>query len=206
MSDYDYLKRILDLTLATIIMLGFLPVFLVLFILVKLTSRGPAFFVQERVGLRGKRFRMIKFRSMYADADHRVHREYVEKLIKKGEKGGRTYKLENDPRVTPLGRWMRKLSLDELPQFLNVLKGDMSLVGPRPPIPYELDIYKPWHFKRLDTKPGITGLWQVSGRNLLTFDQQAALDIKYIQHKSLAMDLTIIIKTIPVMFSGVGAV
>ncbi len=206
MSDYDYLKRILDLTLATIIMLGFLPVFLVLFILVKVTSRGPAFFVQERVGLRGKRFRMFKFRSMYADADHRVHQEYVEKLIKKGEKGGRTYKLENDPRITPLGRWMRKLSLDELPQFLNVLKGDMSIVGPRPPIPYELDIYKPWHFKRLRTKPGITGLWQVSGRNLLTFDQQAALDIKYIEHKSLAMDLAIIVKTIPVMFSGVGAV
>ncbi len=206
MSDYDYLKRILDVVLATIIMLGFLPVFLVLTVLVKLTSRGPVFFVQERAGLKGKRFRMFKFRSMYADADHRVHRQYVEKLIQKGEKGGKTYKLENDPRITPLGRWMRKFSLDELPQFINVLRGDMSLVGPRPPIPYELEIYKPWHFKRLDTKPGITGLWQVSGRNLLTFDQQAALDIKYIHHKSLAMDLTIIIKTIPVMFSGVGAV
>ncbi len=206
MSDYDYLKRILDLVLATIIMLGFLPLFLILFLLVKVTSRGPAFFVQERVGLRGRRFRMIKFRSMYANADHRVHQEYVKKLIRKGEKGGKTYKLENDPRITPLGRWMRKLSLDELPQFLNVLRGDMSLVGPRPPIPYELEIYKPWHFKRLETKPGITGLWQVSGRNLLTFDQQAALDIKYIEHKSLAMDLTIIIKTVPVMFSGVGAV
>ncbi len=206
MSDYDYLKRILDLILATIVMLGLLPLFLVLFILVKATSKGPAFFVQERVGFRGHIFKMIKFRSMYADADHRVHREYVEKLIKKGEKGGRTYKLENDPRITPVGRWLRKLSLDELPQFLNVLKGDMSLVGPRPPIPYELEVYKPWHFKRLETKPGITGLWQVSGRNLLSFDQQAALDIKYIQHKSLAMDLTIIIKTIPVMLSGVGAV
>ncbi len=206
MSDYDYLKRILDLVLATIIMLGFLPLFLLLTLLVKLTSRGPVFFVQERVGLRGHRFRMFKFRSMYADADHRVHRQYVEKLIRKGERGGRTYKLENDPRITPLGRWMRKFSLDELPQFLNVLRGDMSLVGPRPPIPYELEIYKPWHFKRLETKPGITGLWQVSGRNLLSFDQQAALDIKYIQHKSLALDLTIILKTIPVMFSGVGAV
>ncbi len=206
MSDYDYLKRILDLVLATIIMLGFLPLFLILTILVKFTSRGPVFFVQERVGLRGRRFRMFKFRSMYADADHRVHRQYVEKLIRKGERGGRTYKLENDPRITPLGRWMRKFSLDELPQFLNVLRGDMSLVGPRPPIPYELEIYKPWHFKRLETKPGITGLWQVSGRNLLSFDQQAALDIKYIQHKSLALDLTIIFKTIPVMFSGIGAV
>ncbi len=180
------------------------PAFLAIAALVKLDSDGPVFFRQERIGLGGKRFVFLKFRSMYVNSDPGIHRAYVTGLIRaskdKGEDGEKApnvpYKMKDDPRVTPLGKVLRKTSLDELPQFINVLKGDMSLVGPRPPIPYECQNYDVWHRRRvMEMKPGITGLWQVQGRSALPFDDAVRMDIRYVREWSLWMDLMIIFKT-----------
>ncbi len=194
-------KRALDVIGSSVAILLALPLFLLIAVAIKFSSPGPILFKQERVGQFGKKFMFLKFRSMYADNDPSAHREFVRQLIDGGnggagkkEKG--TYKIAHDPRVTPIGRWLRKTSLDELPQFFNVLEGDMSLVGPRPPIPYECEHYDIWHRRRvIEAKPGITGLWQVAGRSSLPFDEAVRLDIKYIREWSLWLDIKILLQT-----------
>lgn len=179
---------------------------------VKLTSRGPVLFKQIRVGYQGVAFQFLKFRSMVTTSEDSIHREYVHRLIagecdqiNMGTRQKPVFKLVNDPRITPFGRFLRKTSLDELPQLFNVLKGEMSLVGPRPPIPYEVNDYKNWHYRRvLGVKPGITGLWQVSGRSRTTFDEMVRLDIQYAENWSLTMDVRILLKTIKVVLSAEG--
>jgi lipopolysaccharide/colanic/teichoic acid biosynthesis glycosyltransferase len=190
-----------------------LPAFAAIAVAIKLTSKGPVFFRQERIGQYGRPFTFLKFRSMYTDSDHAVHREYVTRLITdkagskstQGAKGG-IYKISNDSRVTPLGRFLRRTSLDELPQIINVLRGDMSLVGPRPPIPYELVAYQTWHRRRiLDAKPGITGLWQVTARSLVKFDEMVRLDLRYAISWSLWLDFKILLRTPLAVIKGAGA-
>jgi lipopolysaccharide/colanic/teichoic acid biosynthesis glycosyltransferase len=202
------LKRAIDILGALLALIVFLPVFAVIALLVKMTSKGPVLFCQKRIGQYGKEFTFFKFRTMYADNDPRIHQEYIAKLIAgDGDlgQGKGIYKLINDPRVTPLGRFLRKSSLDELPQFVNVLKNDMSLVGPRPPLPYEFERYKIWHKRRvLELKPGLTGLWQVEGRSRTTFDEMVRMDIKYANTRSVWVDLKIILQTPAAMFSGRG--
>ena len=185
------------------------PVFLAASVAIKFTSKGPVFFRQKRLGLNGKVFSVLKFRSMYTNCDPGSHKEYITKYIGRQkcaavEPG--VFKLTHDNRITPVGRWLRKTSLDELPQLINVFKGDMSLVGPRPPIPYECDLYDIWHRRRLlSCKPGITGLWQVMGRSRTTFDEMVRLDLKYISEWSLWLDLKILLMTPKAVFSGKGA-
>ena len=209
-----YIKRIIDLVGSLFGLIVLSPALLVISLGVKLTSRGPVLFKQERVGQWGRTFTFLKFRSMYVNSDESSHREYVTKFITRengsppsGDQGeGQViYKLTNDRRVTALGNFLRKTSLDEIPQFVNVLKGEMSLVGPRPPIPYECEIYDLWHRKRvLEMKPGITGLWQVGGRSQRTFDEMVRLDLRYINEWSLWLDLKIMLKTPWIMVSGNG--
>jgi exopolysaccharide biosynthesis polyprenyl glycosylphosphotransferase len=201
-------KRTSDLIIAFVATLIFLPVWILIALLVKLDSRGPVFYKQERVGMDGRVFLFYKFRTMHPDTDDGSHREFQRRYIagqadvKLAGDGRPVYKLQADPRITRVGRWLRRLSLDELPQLLNVLRGDMSVVGARPPIPYEVESYELWHRKRLDMKPGMTGLWQVSGRNRLPFDEMVRLDLFYIENWSLLLDLKIILKTLPVMLRG----
>ncbi|MGZ6191967.1 MAG: sugar transferase [Syntrophales bacterium] len=203
------IKKLID-TAGSLSALVFLsPIFLIIAAAVKLTSDGPVFFKQERMGLNGNIFTFLKFRSMYTNSDHTRHKDYITKFIGEGKDNGNTpgvYKLSNDPRITPIGGFLRKTSLDELPQFINVLKGDMSLVGPRPPIPYECELYDIWHRRRmLSVKPGITGLWQVSGRSSTTFDEMVRLDLKYINGWSLWLDIKLLLKTPLVVLTGKGA-
>lgn len=203
------LKRAMDIIGSLIGITIFLPVFVIVALLVKLTSRGPVLFSQKRVGQYGREFNFFKFRTMLTGNDPQVHREYVAKLIAGGpdsshEKG--VYKLTNDPRVTRIGRLLRRTSLDELPQFFNVLRNDMSLVGPRPPLPYEYERYRVWHRRRvLELKPGLTGLWQVKGRSRTTFDEMVRMDIRYASIRSLWVDIKILLQTPTAMFSGRGA-
>ena len=206
---YKFVKRGLDILGALFFIILFSPMILVTSLAIIMTSKGPILFKQERLGYWGKPFHFLKFRTMYTDCDVNRHRAYVKKLIK-GENGAVNlgtkerpyYKLTKDPRITPLGRILRQSSLDEIPQFFNVLKGDMSLIGPRPPIPYEVEEYKKWHFRRLfQVKPGITGLWQVSGRNRTTFDEMVRLDIQYAQNLSFLLDLKILLKTFKAVFA-----
>jgi lipopolysaccharide/colanic/teichoic acid biosynthesis glycosyltransferase len=210
-----YVKRVIDIIGSIAGLLVFSPLFLIIPVLIKVTSRGPVFFRQERLGRFGKKFVFLKFRSMHIDNDDGIHRKYIINLIdaennscddseKPGNDG--SFKIRNDPRITPVGNFLRKTSLDELPQFINVLKGEMSLVGPRPPIPYECDAYKLWHMKRvIDVKPGITGLWQVEGRSSTSFDEMVRLDLKYIRDRSLWLDIKILLKTPWVVMTGKGA-
>lgn len=199
------LKRAMDILISFAALTVLSPVLLVTAIIVKLDSAGPIFFIQERVGLNGRTFRMFKFRSMRTDCDDSAHKEYLKELIRADAAhevdadGKPIYKIANDPRITRFGNFIRKTSIDELPQLFNVLLGGMSLVGPRPPIQYEVDEYKDWHMKRLHIRPGITGLWQVSGRNRLSFDQMVELDIMYIEDWSLWRDISILFRTIPVV-------
>ena len=180
---------------------------------IKLSSKGPVFFRQQRVGRYGKTFTFLKFRSMYVNNDPTVHREFVTKLIAnrsqtEPENDGdpSVYKLKDDKRITPVGRVLRRTSLDELPQFLNVLQGDMSLVGPRPPIPYELAAYQTWHRQRLlDVKPGITGLWQVLGRSSVGFDEMVRLDLRYASTWTPWLDFKILLRTPVAVIKGSGA-
>jgi lipopolysaccharide/colanic/teichoic acid biosynthesis glycosyltransferase len=203
------LKRAMDIFGSLAALIAFLPAFAIIALLVKLTSKGPVLFCQKRVGQYGREFNFFKFRTMYVDNDSEIHREYVTKLIAGGAdlgQGKGVYKLVNDPRITALGRFLRKTSLDELPQFVNVLKNDMSLVGPRPPVPYEYERYKVWHKRRvLELKPGLTGLWQVEGRSRTTFDEMVRMDIKYASASSLWIDIKILWQTPAAMFSGRGA-
>jgi lipopolysaccharide/colanic/teichoic acid biosynthesis glycosyltransferase len=201
------LKRSVDIIGSLTSLLLFMPMFLIVAVLVKLTSRGPILFCQKRVGRYGKEFTFYKFRTMSTDNDPRIHQEYVAKLIA-GDVSRSTgvYKLVNDPRITPLGRFLRKSSLDELPQFFNVLKNDMSLVGPRPPLPYEFERYRTWHKRRvLELKPGLTGLWQIEGRSRTTFDEMVRMDLRYAIQQSFWFDLKILVQTPSAMFSGRGA-
>jgi len=194
-------KRLIDITGAGIglILLGPL-VMLPVAIIIKLTSPGPILFGQKRSGLHGRLFTMYKFRSMVNNAE--MLRAELEVY---NEMSGPVFKMKDDPRVTPFGRFMRKTSVDELPQLWNILRGDMSLVGPRPPIPSEVQHYDPWHRRRLSMKPGLTCLWQVRGRNKIGFDQWMKLDLQYIDGWSLWLDLKILIRTVPVVLSGFGA-
>ena len=190
---------------------AFLPLFLLIAALVKLTSRGPVLFQQERVGQMMKPFMMLKFRTMHTNADHAIHHQFVSAFIKSRGSlgaGGKTelFKIANDPRVTPIGRFLRRTSLDEIPQFWNVLRGDMSLVGPRPPLAYEVQQYKPWHLRRiLEAKPGVTGLWQVTGRSRTTFDEMVRLDLRYARCHSVWADIKILLATPRAVLSGKGA-
>jgi exopolysaccharide biosynthesis polyprenyl glycosylphosphotransferase len=193
-------KRLLDLAIVIVLAIPAGLVTVITVAAIKLESTGPAFFFQERVGYRGKPFRMAKFRSMVVDAD-----EQKAALEALNEASGPIFKIRDDPRLTRVGRVIRRLSLDELPQLYNVLVGDMSLVGPRPPLADEVGRYQPWHMQRLAARGGITGLWQVSGRSDLTFDEQCLLDIYYIENWSLALDLRIMLQTVPHILFGRGA-
>jgi lipopolysaccharide/colanic/teichoic acid biosynthesis glycosyltransferase len=206
------LKRTLDIAGSISGILIFSPFFIAIPILIKLTSNGPVLFRQQRIGWLGKDFTFLKFRSMKVNCDSAIHKEYVEKLIQnrisndEQDSAGPVYKITNDPRITTLGRFLRKTSLDELPQLLNVLKGNMSLVGPRPPIPYEVAAYQSWHRRRvIEVKPGITGLWQVRGRSRTTFDEMVRLDLQYISTQSFWLDLKLLLQTPLAVFNGSGA-
>ena len=208
---YDAIKRGLDLIGSLTLLVVLSPLLLVIAAVVKSTSRGPVFFRQVRIGQMTKPFTMLKFRTMYLNADHGLHHEFVSRFIKAngtihGPGHNEFFKLTNDPRVTPVGRILRKTSLDELPQLWNVLRGAMSLVGPRPPVPYEFEQYKPWHRRRvLEAKPGITGLWQVAGRSRTTFDEMVRLDLRYARTRSLWTDIKILLATPAAVISGKGA-
>jgi len=207
------LKRTLDIVGAIAALLLLSPLMLAIAVVVAATSRGPVIFKQARLGKRGVPFTFYKFRSMRCDCDDRVHREYVAKLITgnlegidQGEATKPLYKMQDDPRITRVGRLLRKTSLDELPQLFNVLKGDMSLVGPRPPLPYEAEKYQSWHLRRvLEIKPGITGLWQVNGRSRTSFDEMVRLDLRYVRTCSLGLDLKILLNTVRAVLEGEGA-
>jgi lipopolysaccharide/colanic/teichoic acid biosynthesis glycosyltransferase len=207
------MKRAMDIAGSLFALLLTSPLFIAIAVIVKLTSKGPVLFRQQRVGQHGRRFTFLKFRSMYFSNDHTIHKEYVKRLIAgtadRKQEDGRTpevYKLTNDPRITPFGRFLRRTSLDEIPQFLNVLTGSMSLVGPRPPIPYEFECYEMWHRQRLvAVKPGITGQWQVGGRSRTTFDEMVRMDLKYASSWTIWGDLRILSRTPRAVLSGVGA-
>jgi len=208
------LKRAIDLVGSGVALILLSPLFGVLALLIKITSRGPVLFRQKRVGQCGRVFTFLKFRTMHAGTDASIHKDYIarfiagdnDSLLGDAENQDPVYKLRDDPRVTPVGRFLRKSSLDELPQLWNVLRGEMSLVGPRPPIPYEVERYAPWHLRRvLEVKPGITGLWQVSGRSKTKFNDMVRLDLQYARVWSLWLDLKILFQTPGAVFSGDGA-
>ena len=207
------LKRLIDIFGSVLALILFAPLFIAIALAIKLTSQGPVFFKQERNGEYGKPFVFIKFRSMYVNNDVGVHRQWFHQFVSGQAETYRTdgknkgvFKMTIDPRVTKVGRILRRTSLDELPQFINVLKGDMSLVGPRPPIPYEVDGYQTWHRSRiLEAKPGITGLWQVNGRSRVTFDEMVRLDLTYARTWSLWLDIKILLQTPGAVLRGDGA-
>ncbi len=206
-----FIKRFIDvLASLTVLILGF-PFFLAITVLIKITSRGPVFFKQERIGEQGTPFALFKFRTMKQDCDDTLHREFTKNFIKgqmdqSGLDGGgdNLYKIVRDPRITAVGSFLRKTSLDELPQFINILKGEMTLVGPRPPLKYEYEHYDEWHKYRLKVRPGLTGLWQVNGRSSVPFHEMVMLDLYYIEHWSLLLDFKIMLRTVPVMLAGTG--
>jgi len=195
-----FLKRMFDVLFSASAILLLTPLFVVTAFLIKLTSVGPALFRQKRVGRNGRQFTLYKFRSMHQDAQERLT-----ELERLNVSSGPVFKIRNDPRITPLGRILRKLSIDELPQLINVFMGHMSIVGPRPPLPYEVEKYEPWQRRRLSMRPGLTCLWQVNGRNKIKFDQWMRLDLQYIDNWSLWLDFKIFLKTIPVTVLGIGA-
>jgi lipopolysaccharide/colanic/teichoic acid biosynthesis glycosyltransferase len=203
------LKRYLDLLLAAVAVVVLSPVLLLIAIIIRADSRGPALFRQTRIGMGGRRFVMWKFRTMISDAPDTLHRDFVRPLVdgaarREADDAGSTrfYKLADDPRVTRVGRWLRKTSLDELPQLYNVLRGDMSLVGPRPPVIYEYEAYDTWQLERLEMPQGMTGLWQVSGRNAVSFRRMHELDVEYVRRWSPWLDLKILALTL--RFGGAG--
>jgi lipopolysaccharide/colanic/teichoic acid biosynthesis glycosyltransferase len=210
------LKRPLDIIGALVALLLLSPLMLATAIAVRLSSPGPIIFRQTRLGRGGRPFSFYKFRSMVAGNNDQIHRDYVKSLIN-GENqkadqqagegtAGPLYKIKADPRITPVGRFIRRTSIDELPQLFNVLKGDMSLVGPRPPLPYEAENYRSWHLRRLlDVRPGITGLWQVEGRSRVTFDEMVRMDLRYMRGCSLGLDLRLLARTVMVVLRDDGA-
>jgi lipopolysaccharide/colanic/teichoic acid biosynthesis glycosyltransferase len=205
-------KRAIDIAGSSALLLVLSPIFAVIAIAIKLSSEGPVFFAQERLGQFGAPFKCLKFRTMYSNNDPKIHRDYVERFIAgkateaRSDSGSMVYKIMDDPRITPVGRFLRKISFDEIPQFWNVLCGDMSLVGPRPPVAYEFRVYDIWHRRRvLEVKPGVTGLWQVSGRSRTSFDDMVRLDLRYSQSWSLWLDLKILAATPRAVLTGDGA-
>lgn len=192
---YKFIKRTIDIIGSLFGLIILSPILLIVMAAIKIESRGPVVFAQERVGYKGKRFKMYKFRSMVENAE-----ELKEKLKDQNEMNGPMFKMKNDPRVTRVGRIIRKTSIDEIPQFVNVLKGDMSLVGPRPSLVKEVEEFDDWMLRRLDVKPGLTCYWQVSGRNDINFEEWMKLDIKYIEEQSTLVDIKLILKTVLVLF------
>jgi len=207
------MKRMMDVLCSVLALIVFSPVFLTIAIAIKATSRGPVLFRQQRIGQNGNSFVFMKFRSMFVNNDAGVHKAFVQNLIAgkadqqpSNGNGQAVYKLTKDSRITRVGSFLRKTSLDELPQFINVLKGEMSLVGPRPPLPYEVEAYDIWHRRRLlEARPGITGLWQISGRSRVTFDDMVRLDLRYARTWSLWMDIKILLRTPGAVVLGEGA-
>lgn len=198
--EYRFIKRAIDVIISVIGLVFLLPLFLIAGLLIKLTSSGPVFYAWDVIGRCGRPFRGYKFRTMLQNAD-----ELKSQLTTQNEMVGPVFKLKNDPRVTPLGRFLRKFSIDELPQLWSVLKGDMSLVGPRPAGSQEWEQYEPWQRRKLSVTPGLTCLWQVNGRNKINdFDEWAKMDLEYIDNWSIWLDLEIILKTIPAVLSGTG--
>jgi len=202
----------MDATLSALAMVVLSPLFAVIAAAIKLTSEGPVFFMQERLGQYGKTFTCLKFRTMFVRNDPKIHQDYVERLIRNAPDenvsaaGETVYKIQDDPRITAVGRLLRKSSLDELPQLLNVLKSEMSLVGPRPPVRYEYEAYDIWHRRRVfEVKPGITGLWQVKGRSQVSFDEMVRLDLRYARSWSFWLDIRILLQTPRAVLSGKGA-
>jgi lipopolysaccharide/colanic/teichoic acid biosynthesis glycosyltransferase len=177
-----------------------MPVWIAVALGIKISSPGPVFYGQERIGRSGRAFKMLKFRSMYVDAEARLS-----ELQEANEASGPLFKMKDDPRVTSIGKWMRKFSVDEFPQLINVLRGEMSLVGPRPPLPREVERYSTHDWRRLEVLPGMTGLWQTSGRSALTFDEMVRLDLFYIENWSVALDMTLILRTVPAVLLARGA-
>jgi exopolysaccharide biosynthesis polyprenyl glycosylphosphotransferase len=196
----DAAKRLADVVLSAGALVALAPLLLLVALAIKLTSKGPVFFKQVRVGLRGRLFEMYKFRSMVVDAERRL-----EALTVRNEQTGPVFKMRHDPRVTRIGRLLRTYSVDELPQLVNVLTGDMSIVGPRPPVPAEVARYEPWQRRRLSVRPGLTCFWQVQGRNAIGFDEWMLLDLQYVDQWSLGTDVQLIGRTVPVVVTGRGA-
>lgn len=199
-SFYEIIKRLIDIICSFMGLLAFSPLFIIIAIIIKFTSKGPVFFSQKRVGKYGREFDMYKFRSMVVNAE-----ELKEKLAAQNEMSGPMFKMKDDPRVTKVGKFIRKTSLDELPQLWNVLKGDMSLVGPRPSLPKEVAQFEEWMYKRLEVKPGLTCYWQVSGRNNIDFEDWMKLDIRYVEEKNLWIDIKLIFRTVGVLFGDKNA-
>ena len=199
-SFYEAIKRLIDIICSFVGILVLSPLFIIIAIIVKFTSKGPIFFSQKRVGRNGKEFDMYKFRSMVVNAE-----ELKEKLAAQNEMSGPMFKMKDDPRVTKVGKFIRKTSIDELPQLWNILKGDMSLVGPRPSLPKEVAQFEDWMYKRLEVKPGLTCYWQVSGRNNIDFEDWMKLDIRYVEEKNLWIDIKLICKTVFVLFGDKNA-
>ncbi|MGV3150599.1 sugar transferase [Sarcina ventriculi] len=198
---YNFFKRIFDLILSILGIIVLSPIFIIIAILIKLEDKeGKIFFCQERVGKNGRVFKMFKFRSMVHNAE-----ELKEELLSKNEMTGPMFKIKDDPRITNIGKFIRKTSIDELPQLINVIKGEMSLVGPRPSLPKEVENFEPWMLKRLEVLPGITCYWQVMGRNNIEFNEWMRLDIKYIEEKNLWLDIKLIFKTFFVLFGDKNA-
>ncbi|MDN5214243.1 sugar transferase [Fulvivirgaceae bacterium BMA12] len=198
---YHMFKRFFDLVVASIIIIAFMPVWIFIATLIKLSSPGPIFYKATSVGLNGEEFKMYKFRSMRTSSSNQIHQDKVIKMILENEA---TTKLKNDPRITTIGKVLRKLSIDEFPQLINVLKGEMSLVGPRPNLPYEYKHMADWQKKRFSVIPGMTGLWQIKGRDEVLFNDQIVLDLYYIEHRSIKLDFEILLNTIPVVIFGKG--
>lgn len=199
-KKYEFLKRAIDIFCSLIGLLVLIPILVLVAILVKIESKGPIIFSQDRVGKGGKVFKMYKFRSMLINAE-----ELKEKLIDKNERIGPMFKIKNDPRITKVGKFIRKTSIDELPQLVNILKGEMSIVGPRPSLRSEVDEFDEWMLKRLNVKPGLTCYWQVSGRNEIEFEEWMKLDIKYVEERNILIDAILILKTFFVLFGDSSA-
>jgi exopolysaccharide biosynthesis polyprenyl glycosylphosphotransferase len=194
------IKRAFDIVASGLALVVLSPLMIGVALAIKLTSRGPVLFRQERVGYHGRAFNMLKFRSMVVNAE-----ELKKKLLAQNEQSGPVFKMQRDPRITAVGRWIRKFSVDELPQLINVLRGEMTIVGPRPPVPSEVAQYEAWQRRRFSVRPGLTCVWQVSGRNQISFEEWMYLDMQYIDHWSLAQDFALILKTVPVVITGRGA-
>lgn len=199
-SLYEVIKRLIDVVCSFLGVLVLSPLFIIIAIIIKTTSKGPVFFSQKRVGKSGKEFNMYKFRSMVVNAE-----ELKEKLVAQNEMSGPMFKMKDDPRVTKVGKFIRKTSIDELPQLWNVLKGEMSLVGPRPSLSKEVDQFEEWMYRRLEVKPGLTCYWQVSGRNNIDFEDWMKLDIRYVDERNTWIDIKLILKTIFVLFGDKNA-
>ena len=197
---YSFVKRAFDFGASLVGLVCLSPVLLATAVAIKLESEGPVIFSQDRVGLNGKKFKMYKLRSMVSNAE-----ELKEKLLEQNEMSGPMFKMKDDPRITKVGKFIRKTSIDELPQLINVLKGDMSLVGPRPSLPKEVKQFEPWMYERLQVKPGLTCYWQVSGRNNIDFEDWMKLDVKYVRERSLLGDLKLVFKTFFVLFGDKNA-